>query len=1072
MLNLGEYRRRPRRLPDYLPWAGLVAPGVLLNKDGSFQATIGYRGPRPRQRHARRHHGGRVPPQPHPAPVRHRLVPAPRGAPVPGRGLSTSRVAVPGHGPDRRRAPHLVRAPGAALRDRLLPHPDLPAAGRDHAPARALVHQEPGRCGGSITGASLERFVARVDETASLLAAFMPAARRLDDAATLSYLHGTVSTHFHAVACPELPFYLDQLLADCRLTGGFTPTLGGAHLRTLSIRGYPTRTAPGMLEALDSLPIEHRYAVRWLGMGKAEAARTLMTWRRHWWSGRKGIGAVFREAATRQESVLLDSEAEVRALDIESALQEAAQDVASMGYLTPTVTVWDRDLERVAEKVRLVQQVVEGAQLVSEVEDVNAVEAWLGSLPGQAYADVRRAIVSSLNLCHLLPLSSVWAGVQWNRHLDAPPLLTTITRGSTPFRLDLFQGDVGHTAVVGPTGAGKSTLLALLTAQWLRYRTAQVFFFDKGRSSRCLTLALGGDFLDLGEPGAIGLQPLADVDDPGERAWAVEWLTDLVARERVAITPEIKTELWAALATLAAQPRHQRTLTVLRALVQTRSVSEALEPFTLQGAFGHLLDAEAVRLGGGRVQAFEMEVLMGQRTAVAPVLTAIFRLFERQLVWTVAGALTGTAWAPSSEAQPVMLDPANLAQTTLTAARELQALLNQVQQFDSETRMLAGLDLDTSGGLDGLLGRIIGLLQQAQGIGYRTVQLDGPYSQGYPATFAGQDWPALQAQAQAWVTANRQTAREAMEEQNATVLAMPGTQARLGALLDASAAIAMGLGRDRLVLRRQLFIDQGCFAARCRLFTSRIRRFLHRSLDHLDRCRKRMARGAQRLGQPARTGQERLHLRGRLTLPQVLDAPTRPAAPGLAHRLEDAHLGDPAETASFVGSRIGHGDEKSRLPPHASGATNRLNRSTTPSGAVSPKNSSRFCADTRAPSRLRGKRAPSYAARAASMSSGLAMIDRPSSAPSYMARLAPSPANGDMRCAASPTKVRPACRGHSCPTGSAWIGRSIGSAMLPVMKLVRCGAQPANCSAMKPNPARASLKSMNLTHSSGAFSAT
>ena len=445
-----------------------------------------------------------------------------------------------------------------------------------------------------------------------------------------------------------------------------------------------------------------------------------------------------------------------------------------------------------AEKVRLVQQVVEGARLVSEVEDVNAVEAWLGSLPGQAYADVRRAIVSSLNLCHLLPLSSVWAGVQWNRHLDASPLLTTITRGSTPFRLDLFQGDVGHTAVVGPTGAGKSTLLALLTAQWLRYRTAQVFFFDKGRSSRCLTLALGGDFLDLGEQGTIGLQPLADVDDPGERAWAVEWLTDLVARERVAITPEIKTELWAALATLAAQPRHQRTLTVLRALVQTRSGSEALEPFTLQGAFGHLLDAEAVRLGGGRVQAFEMEVLMGQRTAVAPVLTAIFRLFERQLVWTVAGALTGTAWAPSSEAQPVMLDPANLAQTTLTAARELQALLNQVQQFDSETRMLAGLDLDTSGGLDGLLGRIIGLLQQAQGIGYRTVQLDGPYSQGYPATFAGQDWPALQAQAQAWVTANRQTAREAMEEQNATVLAMPGTQARLSTLLDASAAIAMG----------------------------------------------------------------------------------------------------------------------------------------------------------------------------------------------------------------------------------------------------------------------------------------
>jgi type IV secretion system protein VirB4 len=36
MLNLTEYQRRPVQLADWLPWAGLVAPGVVLNKDGSF----------------------------------------------------------------------------------------------------------------------------------------------------------------------------------------------------------------------------------------------------------------------------------------------------------------------------------------------------------------------------------------------------------------------------------------------------------------------------------------------------------------------------------------------------------------------------------------------------------------------------------------------------------------------------------------------------------------------------------------------------------------------------------------------------------------------------------------------------------------------------------------------------------------------------------------------------------------------------------------------------------------------------------------------------------------------------
>ena len=44
MLNLAEYRQRPALLADWLPWAGLVAPGIVLNKDGSFQRTARFRG--------------------------------------------------------------------------------------------------------------------------------------------------------------------------------------------------------------------------------------------------------------------------------------------------------------------------------------------------------------------------------------------------------------------------------------------------------------------------------------------------------------------------------------------------------------------------------------------------------------------------------------------------------------------------------------------------------------------------------------------------------------------------------------------------------------------------------------------------------------------------------------------------------------------------------------------------------------------------------------------------------------------------------------------------------------------
>lgn len=45
MLNLAEYRHRRDRLADFLPWAALVAKGVVLNKDGAFQRTARFRGP-------------------------------------------------------------------------------------------------------------------------------------------------------------------------------------------------------------------------------------------------------------------------------------------------------------------------------------------------------------------------------------------------------------------------------------------------------------------------------------------------------------------------------------------------------------------------------------------------------------------------------------------------------------------------------------------------------------------------------------------------------------------------------------------------------------------------------------------------------------------------------------------------------------------------------------------------------------------------------------------------------------------------------------------------------------------
>ena len=155
--------------------------------------------------------------------------------------------------------------------------------------------------------------------------------------------------------------------------------------------------------------------------------------------------------------------------------------------------------------------------------------------------------------------------------------------GSTPFRLALHVGDVGHTLVVGPTGAGKSVLLALMALQFRRYPGAQVFAFDFGGSIRAAALAMGGDWHDLGgglSEGAadsVALQPLAGIDAPAERAWAAEWLIAILAREGVTVTPEMKELVWSALASLASAPAAERTLTGLVVLLQSNDLKQALQ---------------------------------------------------------------------------------------------------------------------------------------------------------------------------------------------------------------------------------------------------------------------------------------------------------------------------------------------------------------------------------------------------------------------------------------------------------------------------------------------------------------
>ncbi|MHA7776029.1 conjugal transfer protein TrbE [Roseibium sp. M-1] len=633
MMNLAEYRTRNSRLADYLPWAALVEKGVVLNKDGNFQRTARFRGP---------DLDSAVPAEL--VAFTGRLNNAFRRL---GSGwaifVEAQRQAA-NHYPDSifpDAASALVDAEHKASFEEAGAHFEssyfltftyLPPAEEAARAERWLF--EGRETNGLNPQEVLTGFVDRTDRILQLIDAFMPECEWLDDEGTLTYLHSTVSTNRQKVLVPETPVYLDALLADQSLAGGLEPRLGDKHLRVLTITGFPTATTPGLLDDLNRLAFPYRWSTRAIPLDKTDATRLLTRIRRQWFAKRKSIAAILKEVMTNEQSALVDTDAANKAADADLALQELGADHAAIAYVTATVTVWDSDSKIAEEKLRLVEKVIQGRDFTCLPETLNAVDAWLGSLPGHVYANVRQPPISTLNLAHMIPSSAVWAGPERDEHLSSPPLLYGKTEGSTPFRFSLHVGDVGHTLVVGPTGAGKSVLLALMALQFRRYRNSRVFAFDFGGSIRAACLAMGGDWHDLGggltEGGSVSLQPLARIDAAAERSWSADWITAILMREGVTVNPEVKDHIWTALTSLASAPVDERTLTGLSVLLQSNDLKQALRPYCIGGAHSRLLDAESEQLGSTSVQAFETEGLIGTGAAPA-VLAYLFHRIEDRL---------------------------------------------------------------------------------------------------------------------------------------------------------------------------------------------------------------------------------------------------------------------------------------------------------------------------------------------------------------------------------------------------------------------------------------------------------
>jgi len=406
------------------------------------------------------------------------------------------------------------------------------------------------------------------------------------------------------------PLPLREVLAVQDFDGGMDLQYGREHIRCISIVEFPNNRQPRMLAELASLAIPYRDHSRFIVASHQEMTHELTERSNDARDDATSVQVLPNKRNARRASERaiakrsLDKDALDRLKDLRKVKASHQNGTRRHAWYSHIIELRSEDIEQLEAWTASICEVLRTAPqggFGTRVEEMHAADAWLSTLGGNGYNFVRGTPAHGVTVGDISNLTDAWRGRETLRCDKCPPHTPPMLwarRADTlaPFALDLHNGDVMATVVVGPITYGKTTLTnALAIGHSRKHDRDRVVGIDYHRSEERAVVMVDGAYGYPGEadsPARLCL--FLDLDTVRGRTRSVEICVFILQLDGATVDGKTKAKIVEAVDFLADDPqwrKHACTTLFLQKLSAPDAVRAAFEHYAAGGIYGHIYDA-------------------------------------------------------------------------------------------------------------------------------------------------------------------------------------------------------------------------------------------------------------------------------------------------------------------------------------------------------------------------------------------------------------------------------------------------------------------------------------------------